>query len=199
MENTNANADALLNLADRLSMLCWMAAQAIQDAGDLTIWHVENYIPGHVFSLAVYCGCIPEPDETDQAGTVLLGDFLVEETARDEFLDSLSIPLGQLAEIASDHAGTEVLEGENWERPTPRDRIDEYRFKNGLMSYERMAEEGRKFISFASAHISREPLSARTIRRLRNEPGHHPRHAIVEALSKLMDIDRVDLFWRKKT
>lgn len=181
---------------ERLPTLLWMVMQIIADQCDVQLSHVNDYIPGALFSTAVYSGVIPEPDGPAKGG-VWLGDFKVTRELRDKFIESISETLDRAREIAR---GTpENVWADPWERPTPRDLIDDFRAKTGW-SYPKIAEKAR---GPTNEHIRRregwEFISDRTIRNIRNDPTYKVGQAIAGRLAVLMGLaDWQLLRWRKK-
>jgi len=82
-----------VELAWNLDFIYFRLAETHLDAGgELTEGIVKEYLPGQVFSLAVQCGWIPEPD-TPGGGGVWLGDWEVSKEQHAAFLEDLPLEI----------------------------------------------------------------------------------------------------------
>ena len=174
--------------------MCSAVAGILDDEGCLTLWHLDDYIPGQVFAMAVYAEIISEPPKPPEGHGVFLGDFKVEREYRDGFKRLLKDSLDELRElVTAEYESTESY----WHEPTPRQIIDQFRHERSW-SLEKFTDEARKFVDGSVRfRENTEPLSKRSIERLMHQ-GHVAAPHVVLALGKLMNIDWHELEWRPK-
>jgi hypothetical protein len=180
-----------------LQVLFFGLAEAHMSAGisDLAEDAIERYFPGKVHDIAVALTWIPEP-KAPKRGGVELGDLMVSEPYRHDFLQRLSFALSSLRAFQTE---TPAIEPVEWEEPTPASILRRFQDDTKLTNADIVRKMNQLRYTCDTKTFLRIKHPPKALRATRIETVLKLHAVIVSESPELFkDLNYRHLFWRRK-